>query len=118
MLQLEWTVLAQSYSIDRDRGNVSVFNILDELTLPKETPSHDPSAPGAVNLACVVVQSWLRDTKDDPEELVEPRMRIEDPSGATLGESKSQLLFRQSRRARNVTSILMLPFTVPGGYQF
>lgn len=56
MPRLEYFLVSRSVSIDRDRNEVSVFNILEEISLSKSTPNVVPEL--------VALSSWILDPED------------------------------------------------------
>ena len=57
MPQLEYFIVSESISVDRDRNQVSIFNILEEVTVPKSGPAFIPHL--------VALGSWI----PQPEEI-------------------------------------------------
>jgi hypothetical protein len=57
MPRLEYFVVAESVSIDRDRNQVSIFNILEEICVPKSDPK--------VIRELVAISSWILDPEDE-----------------------------------------------------
>jgi hypothetical protein len=56
MPKLEYFLVSESISVDRDQNSVSVFNIIEEITVAKTGPSVIPNL--------VALSSWIFDTKD------------------------------------------------------
>jgi hypothetical protein len=56
MPRLEYFLVAESVSIDRDRNQVSVFNILEEVFIPRTEPRVVPQL--------VALSSWILDPED------------------------------------------------------
>jgi hypothetical protein len=57
MPKLEYFLVSESVSIDRDRNQVSVFNILEEVSIPKSTPAQIPQL--------VALGSWILEPEDE-----------------------------------------------------
>ena len=51
MARLEWTVVAQSYVVDRESNSLSILNVLDELIIPNEAPDPPPGQQIAIGPA-------------------------------------------------------------------
>jgi hypothetical protein len=56
MPKLEYFLVSESISVDRDQNAVSVFNILEEVAIPK-------TGPGVI-ATLVAVSSWIFDVED------------------------------------------------------
>ena len=56
MPKLEYFLVAQSISIDRDLNQISVFNILEEVSIPKSGPAFIPQM--------VALGSWILEPED------------------------------------------------------
>jgi hypothetical protein len=59
MPELEYFLVAESISIDRDRNQVSVFNILEEIAVPRSNP---------VIPQAVAIGSWILKPEDQNQE--------------------------------------------------
>ncbi len=60
MPKLEYFLVAESVSIDRDQNRVSVFNILEEVSIPKSGPKIVPYL--------VALSSWIIAPEDQGED--------------------------------------------------
>ena len=115
-----WGLLCSLSSIDQEKNNISLFNIIDEINLPEDFFSVQTLKP--IPLQHEIVMLWRRalsTTIDDRAIQVEVKIALLDPSGTEL----SQLIYPLSlpgdrRRVRTKFRVDGLPLTTPGDYVY
>lgn len=75
MPQLEYFLVSESISIDRDRNQVSIFNILEEVTVPKSGPAFIPQL--------AALGSWILESEDIGKDF-QVKLEIVSPVGENL----------------------------------
>jgi hypothetical protein len=117
MPRLDWTIIAQSHAVDRTSNALSIFNILETISLDPETP--DPSAGTGIGLplAFSVIQGWSREA-DSPPEKTEARVKIVGPSGTALAVVEIAVDLSASTRARTMVNANAFPYAGVGDYRF
>jgi hypothetical protein len=116
MITLEWTILAQGYSIDRETGSVSIFRMIDEITLPNAVPDHQPAAPVPITMPVNMLHQWTRSDAESGAG-ISARVKILDPGRNQLAEAALVIAFDNALKARTVATLAAMPFTVPGDYR-
>jgi hypothetical protein len=119
MARLDFALIAQVVSVDRDSNSLSIINVIDELAVGRETP--DPpkgkAIPGGFSLSVVAV--WYRSSADKPE-TGEARVQLIGPnSKRPVGQAQTPLdLSGTIQRARTIFRMQFLPYQGPGTYTF
>jgi hypothetical protein len=70
MPKLEYFVVAESASIDRDRDQVSIFNILEDIFIPKSEPK--------IIRELVAISSWILDPEEEGKDF-QASLKLEGP---------------------------------------
>ena len=119
LIQCVWGLLCSLSSIDQERNNISLFNVVDQINLPKQFFSAS-SGPKPLPFAHELVTLWRRTidtTVDDRELLVEVEIALVDPRGVAIQQVLSPLKFAPgSRRARFRIKTDGIQITSPGDY--
>lgn len=119
MIKHIWSVLCQKTIIDSDTNNISLVDILEQLTanVNIKDPKNEPKEIN-VPINFEVVSFWL---KDSAEKVVKADLEIEiiDPEGKVLKKFPQTLKFPPNiRRLRSRLRIIGLVLTVSGNYIF
>lgn len=112
MIMHVWTVLCSRSSIDRETNNVSLFDVLEQITI-EDWAGHPGLVPGQFEL----VSLWSRYELDRPSR-GEARLTLRTPGGGTHAEQMQPIDLREYRRLRNRTRLPAIPIDVPGSYRF
>jgi hypothetical protein len=118
-VQCLWGLLCSLSSIDQERNNLSLFNVIDQITLPKQFFSAN-SETKVLPFGHELVTLWRRtiDTKlDDRELAVDVEIALIDPHEAVIHRILSPLKFASgSRRSRFRVMADGIHLTTPGDY--
>lgn len=114
MIEHVWTVLCRDSIIDRDSNSVSLFNVLEQITIRGEM---DRGEPAVAPIEMEVVSLWSRSDYDVPAKGVQ-RLRLLSPSGETLASGEQEIDLSKHRRFRNRARFRGLPVQGTGRYTF
>lgn len=114
MIEHVWTVICRQSVIDRDSNNVSLFDILEQITIHGEPPGDD-AAVAPVEME--VMTLWSRSDYGVPARGAQ-RLTLLSPSGEALASGKQEVDLSKHRRFRSRTRFRGLPVKGPGRYIF
>jgi hypothetical protein len=115
MIQHIWTIPCRLSTTDRETNNVSLIEVLEEVTIPAMPPRQ--AVMGFVPAIFDVVTLWSRGNDDEPAAGF-GRMRLVSPTGDTILEQPYAIDLRENRRIRSVGRILGFPAQDSGRYHF
>jgi hypothetical protein len=111
-----WTVLCTKASIDRQTNNVSLFDVLDNVSV--FGPAYGGGAAIAVPIQFEVAILWARSVITDAETGL-ARVTLVAPNGQRFeGGTVAVELVNDFHRARTFIQINGLPLVGPGVYEF
>lgn len=115
-MQHMWTIPCRVAIIDRTTNNVSLIDIVEEVTVAH--PDAEPAAgvPG-VPMLFDIMTLWRRENPDQPETGFS-KMSLLSPQGAVLVEAETDVDLRTFKRCRATTKLVGIPVAGPGTYQF
>jgi hypothetical protein len=114
MIEHVWTVLCRDSVIDRDSNNLSLFNVLEQITVHSEMEG-DEAAVAPIEMEAVSL--WSRSDDDVPAKGVQ-RLTLLSPSGETLASGEQEIDLSKHRRFRNRVRFGGLPVKGAGRYIF
>jgi len=103
MPKLEYFLVCESVSIDRETNRISLFNVLEAITPVLQ--AQDAQYP-LTQMA--VVACWLRKSHDDPESEHEQKVRIYVPGREDAVEATTRFRM-QHLRQRSVNRLIGMP---------
>lgn len=107
MPKLEYFLVCESVSVDRETNRVSLFNVIEDIC--KVKPGAEASSPLVVNL--VAVSCWNREEGDENKDF-QAILRIQlppiEPNGVPRNE-ELPLNFRMQSRRQRLLMRLMAP---------
>lgn len=112
MIDHVWTVVCSRAVIDRESNNVSLQNVIEQITIRGE-----PILDTVVPIPLDVVTLWVRTNTDMPGQ-AHTRLTFLSPSGTVLGSLESEVDLSEYERYRARTHFQALPVTEPGRYIF
>lgn len=119
-IQYVWGLIAESSAIDQERNNISLFNVIDQVNLPRE--AFQEEGKQQVGLSHEILITWRRALKlDISGEAITAGCRIAllDPSGESLQENTNTFEFQTGmRRTRQRVRVNGLHVTKPGDYVY
>jgi hypothetical protein len=121
-IQCVWGLLASLSSIDQERNNISLFNIIDQLNIPAAAFPSDAAESKLpfFHFQHEIIMLWMRtlNTAISDEELsADCRIRLIDPRGRELQQTTAPLkLAARVRRMRFRMRTHGLAVSVPGDY--
>jgi hypothetical protein len=110
MIEHVWSVLCSQAVIDRDTNNISLFNALEQVTIPASPPPG-----GALVMQYEVTTFWAR--VGEPVE-GKMRLRVLGPEGQALLATEAGLDLVTAERTRNRLLFQQLPIVGEGIYRF
>jgi hypothetical protein len=114
MIDHVWTVICSRSVIDRDSNNISLHNVLEQITIAQEV---DPEQVAVIPTKFEVVTLWARSDFDEPAE-GEQRLTLIAPSGETLVTGEAKIDLSEFRRTRYRAKFEGLPTKGRGRYVF
>ncbi|MFQ5875655.1 MAG: hypothetical protein ACE5JL_17905, partial [Dehalococcoidia bacterium] len=119
-LKVIWAVLCQSSVVDRYTINLSLFNIIEEITVAS-TPPQEPPAGGSlgegVPAIFELVTLWARSIQEVPERGY-GRTRLIVPGDESQMEQEYEVDLTQYLRLRHRMRISGLPIRDQGTHRF
>ncbi len=115
MVEHLWTVLCSRSLVDVESQNISLLEVIDEITLPADTFVEKSNVP--VNLQIELVTCWRRSNLTQPGKS-RARMVLSGPNGKTLEEQAYSVDLTEGPRRRTRIRIPGLNLTGPGTYTF
>lgn len=119
-MKVIWAILCQSAVIDRYTNNVSLFNVIEEITVTS-TPPQEASAGGRMGAAASIVFElvtlWVRSDLEVPERGY-GRIRLATPHDQISTGQEFEVDLTQYLRLRHRTHISTLPIGGEGIYRF
>lgn len=116
-----WSVICTGNSVDQATNNISLYNILEQLNIPKEAlkiHKEESNKEKMININFEIVSFWKKKTKDE-NILAEEQIEIIDPQGKILGIQKFPFKIpANNQRMRFILSMNGFKMTIPGDYIF
>ncbi|HVZ75856.1 MAG TPA: hypothetical protein VG934_01130 [Candidatus Paceibacterota bacterium] len=120
-----WSVLCEKSTIDSDSNNITLFNITEQINIPKaisvhvgEAPETDQN-PQGIFFNRELVTLWRRDTGAELESFgFDAKIELIDPKGKLLQTMEFSPEFQHFRRLRTRINWQILPTTLAGEYLF
>ena len=110
-MKVIWALLCENIIVDRDTNNVSLINVVDELTVPASPPE---GPPGAVFESIVILNLrmailWTRSIPSVPE-VGEARVKVVAPDDSISFSPQLEVDLTQGPRERALGHLLNSPF--------
>lgn len=119
-IQYVWGLIAKGSAIDRERNNISLFDVIDQITLPDEVFSKDGKQK--IGFDHEIIMTWRRVVDQsliDDDISFACRLSLIGPSGSTLQETTNKfILQKDSRRTRQRVRVDGFLITDPGDYVY
>lgn len=116
MVQHVWTVLCTRSITDSETNNVSLIEVLEQLTIAD--PGAAPGVEGLVPMPLELVTLWSRETDDRPAR-GRGRISFERPSGLVRESvSEHDIDLTVSLRVRHRQRFMGIPIREPGRHVF
>lgn len=120
-MKVIWAILCQNSVIDGDTNNVSLFNVVEELTLPAPPPEAPRGRQLTVGLTLAplfqLVVLWTRSNQEVPEQ-ARGRVRLLLPNDQEAVNQEFEVDLTQYLRLRNRINIAAFPVGPEGIYRF
>ncbi len=120
-IELTWSILCSSSSVDIDTNNLTLSNIIDEITLPDALFSERPANTDRIeiNFNLQLVSLWSRFEQSTTETDITARIELLDPENKSLTTTEFNFQFPGNKtRMRQRTNIPIIVITKPGIYNF
>ncbi len=112
MIDHVWTVICSRAVIDRDSNNVSIQNVIEQLTVKDE-----PKPGMMVPILLEAVTLWVRADPNVPGQ-ARARLTFLSPSGKAFGSVESEIDLSKFERYRSRVHFQGLPIEEPGRHVF
>lgn len=118
-----WTVLCRASSIDKDSGELSLFQVMEGFTISgplsealEGTPTGSlPVAP----MNILLVSFWVRSDPAKPEKNARVRYVMVTPTGKRIAETEASISLHDNQRSRHKLIINHFPiFGKDGTYEW
>ena len=106
-----WTVVCQLRIDDKQSNNISLINVLEQVTFISE------EGPKGIPIPINVVTMWRRSQLDQPEQAT-ARLSLIAPNEESLFVQEHNLDLTEYQRLRNTGHFDGLPFSGTGTYRF
>lgn len=119
-MKVIWAILCQSTVIDRYTNNVSLLNVLEEITLTSAPPQEASGRKGmgaGASIVFEIVALWVRSDLEVPERGY-GRIRLATPDNQISTGQEFEVDLTQYLRLRHRTHISTLPIRGEGIYRF
>lgn len=110
---IAWLIACRGSSIDHESNNVTLFNLLERLTLP-------PDAEGTtLAIEFEIIAQWRRGDTDDESQPEEYILVLKDPDGEVIGDPSAHVVDLQEHGAHRMRwKSSSLPLGSEGTYWF
>lgn len=115
MIDHVWTVLCSRSVIDQDSNNITLFEVLEQLTITG--PPLVTGEVGVVPIACELVTLWSR-TRDNQASRGYGRAVLLSPSETVIREQEYDIDLTVHARTRHRVRLHGLPIQEAGRYRF
>lgn len=113
-----WSVLCLRSIIDRRTNNISLIDVIEEVTVQGSVPHEPEGKTPALPLTLTLVSLWGREPEDQPAK-GEVRISLLTPNHKELKDlSVHTLDLSEKLRMRMFNNSPFLPFYGPGTYRF
>jgi hypothetical protein len=120
-IELTWSILCSSSSVDIDTNNLTLSNIIDEITIPDVLFSERPANTDRVeiNFNLQLVSLWSRFEQNSTDTDITAKIELIDPENKSLNTTEFNFKFPANKtRMRQRTNIPIIVITKPGIYNF
>ena len=116
-----WTVLCRESVIDKESNNISLINVLEQISISTRTPSEQQptgqARGGPIPISFEIVSLWIRAEEAQPA-LGHCRVTILSPSGPLEEAHHIPVDLRKYQRMRTRQRLGGLPVSEAGQYLF
>ena len=112
MIDHVWTVVCSRAVIDRESNNVSIQNVIEQITIQGE-----PLPDGWLGIEMTAISLWARSAPDTPAR-GKMRLSFVSPSGVELGSFEGKINLNEHPRSRNIFRFTKLPLKENGWHYF
>lgn len=113
MVQHIWTIACRLSITDKETNNVSLLQVLEEITIPQDQSRDKKLVPAIFEL----VTLWARADENQPTAGF-GRLALLGPTGDVLLEHNYEIDLQQDNRIRSVGKIFGFPVQRSGRYHF
>ncbi|MCK5022015.1 MAG: hypothetical protein KAR54_02095 [Candidatus Pacebacteria bacterium] len=120
-IKSEWGLICSQASIDQELNNISLFNIISQINLPKKTFSQENKNKTILfnHEIIVLFRRILNLDIDDKEFNIDVKLEIIDPKNKIIGEIYTPLNFEKGKRImRFKFKMDSITITIPGDYVY
>lgn len=125
MIKHIWSVLCQKSLIDSETNNLTLVDVLEELSINVSLPPVNLSGSGTPTMGRIdvpigyeIVSLWVRDSAKT-KETVNLRIELIDPNGKEVSKQDHSVVMNENLlRYRTRLKIVGLGITTPGNYTF
>ncbi|HKZ54578.1 MAG TPA: hypothetical protein VJ123_03790 [Anaerolineales bacterium] len=115
MIRHIWSVICSQSVIDSETNNISLLNILEQITVAGPLPTRD--SPALIPIRFELVSLWERTPTDSPER-GKFKVTIASPSQASISSFEADIDLSSHLRYRTRAKLNAFPAPEPGRYEF
>lgn len=118
MIRLDWAILAQGYAVDRASSALSIFNVIEEISIPAAVVDAAAAESVALGPPLSVIVQWSGQAESETSEAPHVRVRLQAPDGGVLAVVEIPRSTDRVRRYRTIATFGAFPFHGLGTYTF
>ena len=113
-MKVIWAILCRNAITDQQSNNISLIEVIDEITIPAPPPANVPetSEDSGIALDASLVMLFARSHQDSPE-VAQSRLRIVAPNGTQIQSVEQEIDLTEIPRARAIGRLIGLPTVLP-----
>lgn len=112
MIDHVWTVLCSKSAIDIESNNVSILDVIEQISIPGE-----PKPDGVLPMSFEIISLWIRSEPAKPEQGIE-RIIFVTPSHKSSIVTEIPIELLEAERQRNRVKFSGLPISEEGRHYF
>lgn len=119
--KVDWALLCRSVAVDQNTNQVSIFNVIDEITINKDANIEEAVAKSKkfqISMEFALITQFEHSLKDN-QGIMHVQVEVIDPSKSELGKMNMPLeIQRGKKRTRIIVQFPNLVATKSGSYNF
>lgn len=117
MIKHVWSVLCQQSIINRDSNNISLIEVIEQLSIEGRLIDSKDEKPKLLPLSFNIVSMWIRKNLDEPADS-KANIILFSPNDKELSRKEVHIDLSEYQRFRTISRINGLPFSGYGQYKF
>jgi len=117
MIKHIWSVLCQQSIVNRDSNNISLIEVIEQLSIEGRVIESESEKPKLLPLSFNIVSMWIRENLDEPADS-KANVIFLSPRDKELSRKEVHIDLSEYQRFRTISRINGLPFSGYGQYKF